>query len=219
MPLLDYYEVTTQPDARFSLIWLHGLGADGYDFSDVVPALNLPAEAGIRFIFPHAPEIPVTANGGYIMRAWYDILEFSAERRINSDHLRESVQMVWELIEQQHALGIPYENIILAGFSQGGAVAYQAALNFPHRLGGLLAMSTYIADTTLLDYQNANIGLPILIQHGSFDPVVIEEMGIRACQTLRQKGYRADYQTYPAEHHLCPQQISRISEWLQDICI
>lgn len=214
---LNYLEVSTGPKPTHSVIWLHGLGASGHDFEDLVPAFSLPSNT--RFIFPHAPEIPITANGGYIMRAWYDILEMSVERRINTDHLNESVHAVWQLIEAEIAKGIPSQNIIIAGFSQGGAVAYQAGLNYAKPLGGLLTMSTYIADVESLNSHasSTNQNIPILIQHGSYDPVVLEQQGKKAYQHLLEAGYQVNYQNYPMEHHLCDSQVKAIDQWLNEI--
>lgn len=215
MTPLNYLEIETGANPTASIIWLHGLGASGHDFEDLVPTLSL--DQSMRFIFPHAPEIPVTANGGYIMRAWYDILEMTVERRINTEHLHESVLDVWQLIHQEIERGIPSERIILAGFSQGGAVAYQAALNFTLPLAGLLTMSTYIADAESLNNEEPNKDIPILIQHGSYDPVVLEQQGIKAYDHLRQLGYNVSYQNYPMEHHLCDQQVKAINSWLNEV--
>ncbi|MDX1451758.1 MAG: dienelactone hydrolase family protein [Oleiphilaceae bacterium] len=216
MPLLDALVLEPPQAASHCVIWLHGLGADGHDFADVVPHLNLPAQHGVRFVFPHAPEIPVTANGGYIMRAWYDILELSVERRINREHLSDAVQNVWEWIEHQKAEGIASSNIVLAGFSQGGAVAYQAALNYAEPLAGLLALSTYIADYEALTHHPANAQLPILVQHGDFDPVVLQAQGQKAFKHIQTHGYPANWQSYHTEHHLCAEQIDDISQWLHE---
>ena len=215
MPLLDAVVIEPQQPATHSIIWCHGLGADGHDFADLVPELSLAAQHGLRFIFPHAPEIPVTANGGYIMRAWYDILELSVERRINRSHLSEAVQSIWEWMEHEQQQGIPHQNILLAGFSQGGAVAYQAALNYPQKLAGLLAMSTYIADYEALQPQPLHRNMPILIQHGNFDPVVLSALGQKACDYLSEQGFDPQWQHYPTEHNLCPEQIEAISQWLR----
>jgi len=211
--MLETVEVVhgNQPDA--AVIWLHGLGADGHDFAPLIPELNLTPESSIRFIFPHAPEIPVTCNGGYIMRAWYDIYELSVDRRINRAHLSESVHAIRELIENEIRRGVPSHRIVLAGFSQGGAVAYQTALNYEAPLAGLLAMSTYIADPGALSSQSEK-KLNILIQHGSYDPVVLEQQGKKAQELLSELGHQVSYQSYPAEHHLCPEQVQAIAHWL-----
>lgn len=216
MPLLDAVVIEPEQPATHSIIWCHGLGADGHDFAALVPELTLGTQHGLRFIFPHAPEIPVTANGGYIMRAWYDILEMSVERRINRQHLGEAVQSIWEWMEHEQQRGIDHQNILLAGFSQGGAVAYQAALNYPKRLAGLLAMSTYIADYDALHHEAANRAIPMLIQHGNFDPVVLTALGRKAHDYLSEQGYAPQWQHYPTEHNLCPEQVTAISHWLRE---
>jgi len=209
--------IETNSTCDIAVIWLHGLGADGFDFQDIIPALNLPDTLQIRFIFPHAKEIPVTANAGYVMRAWYDILEFSEERKINSTQLAESVSYVEALIAQQLTCGIPSKRIIIAGFSQGGAVAYQTALNYSRQLAGLLTMSTYIAEPEALTFAAENKTLPILIQHGQFDPVVLEQQADKALTLLQSKHYQATTQRYPTEHNLCAQQALDIGNWLTSL--
>lgn len=193
---------------------LHGLGADGHDFEPIVPALPLPAEANVRFILPHAPRLPVTINGGMVMPAWYDILEMSLDRRVDTAQLVASAERIQELVQEQIDNGIDSRRIILAGFSQGGAVAYQAALSFPAPLGGLLALSTYFATAETIELAEANRELPIAIHHGSFDPVVPEMLGKAACQRLQGLGYAVDYKSYPMAHAVCPQQVGDIAKWL-----
>ena len=209
--------IETHSTCDIAVIWLHGLGADGFDFQDIIPALNLPDTLQIRFIFPHAKEIPVTANAGYVMRAWYDILEFSEERKINSMQLAESVNYVDALIAQQLKRGISSKRIVIAGFSQGGAVAYQVALNYSQSLAGLLTMSTYIAEPEALTFAAANKALPILIQHGQFDPVVLEQQADKALTLLQSKHYLVTTQRYPTEHNLCTQQVLDIGQWLTSL--
>ncbi|WP_444678277.1 alpha/beta hydrolase [Halomonas sp. E19] len=193
---------------------LHGLGADGHDFEPLVPALPLPAEASVRFILPHAPRLPVTINGGMVMPAWYDILEMSLDRRVDTTQLVASAERIQELMQEQIDLGIDSRRIILAGFSQGGAVAYQAALSFPAPLGGLLALSTYFATADTIELNEANRELPIAIHHGSFDPVVPDMLGRAASQRLQELGYAVEYHSYPMAHAVCPQQVSDIAKWL-----
>lgn len=198
-----------------SVIWLHGLGADGHDFAPLVPELNLPESLSVRFIFPHAPEIPVTINGGYIMPAWYDILEMNLERKIDEQQLLISAAAVQALIAREQARGIQPARIILAGFSQGGAVVYQAGLSFEQPLAGLLVMSSYLATQASLQIAPANHRTPILIQHGSRDGVVPELLGQRAFRFLGDKDCQVSYETYAMEHTLCAEQILSISNWLQ----
>ena len=193
---------------------LHGLGADGHDFEPLVPALPLPADANVRFILPHAPRLPVTINGGMVMPAWYDILEMSLDRRVDEKQLVASAERIQELIREQIDHGIDSRRIILAGFSQGGAVAYHAALSFPEPLGGLLALSTYFATADSVPLAEANRDLPAEVHHGSFDPVVPEQLGKAGYEKLLSLGHPANYRSYPMAHALCPQQIGDIGKWL-----
>ncbi|MBA2780988.1 alpha/beta hydrolase [Billgrantia kenyensis] len=193
---------------------LHGLGADGRDFEPLVPAMPLKAGLDVRFILPHAPRLPVTINGGMVMPAWYDIHEMSLDRRVDTAQLVASAERIQALVQEQVDHGIDSRRIILAGFSQGGAVAYQAALSFAAPLGGLLAMSTYFATAETIEFSEANGELPIEIHHGTFDPVVPESLGQAAYQRLKGLGYPANYRTYPMAHAVCPQQVGDIATWL-----
>lgn len=212
--MLPSVVIEPKKPADSCVIWLHGLGADGHDFAPIVPELGLPESLATRFIFPHAPAIPVTINGGMVMPAWYDILEMQLERKIDTLQLQASAQQVIELVEHQLAQGIPAERIIIAGFSQGGAVAYQAALSYPQRLGGLLALSTYFATADTLNHHPANQSLPILIMHGSEDDIVPESLGFKARDTLQSRGYQIEYASFPMPHAVCLEQIRQIGGWL-----
>lgn len=214
---LPCVEIEPHQDASASVIWLHGLGANGHDFEPIVPELKLPTGLSVRFIFPHAPEIPVTINGGYIMPAWYDILEMNIERKVDEDQLRQSAAEIIKLIEQEVERGIPSHRIVLAGFSQGGAVAYETALSYDKPLAGLLCLSTYLATRDSLQCSEANKAIPIQIFHGNLDPVVPVSLGESAYQTLQDWGYQAEYKTYPIEHHVCLEEIDAISQWLLTI--
>jgi phospholipase/carboxylesterase len=217
MPLLPAIERETNSNPNSTVIWLHGLGADGNDFAPLVPELNLPADLSVRFIFPHAPTMPVTVNGGFIMPAWYDVLEMTIDRRVDIAGLMASAEAINSFISREIERGINSKRIIIAGFSQGGAVAYQVALSHPRPLGGLLAMSTYFATAGIIEYSEINKTIPITIQHGEFDPVVPEQLGREAVTQLTKNGYTASYRNYPMEHSVCPEQIGDISKWLQDI--
>ncbi len=217
MPLLPAIEHETLPNPDCTVIWLHGLGADGNDFAPIVPELHLPKDAAIRFIFPHAPAIPVTINGGFVMPAWYDILETDIARKVDTAGLMASAQAINAFISRELDRGIDSKRIVMAGFSQGGAVAYQVALSFAKPLGGLLAMSTYLATADTLQYNAANKEIPITIQHGEYDPVVPEQLGRASTSKLSSLGYKVSYQTYPMEHAVCPKQIGDIAKWLQGI--
>lgn len=215
MSLLPAIETETGENPDSSIIWLHGLGADGNDFAPVVPALGLPLEVSPRFIFPHAPQIPVTVNGGLVMPAWYDILEMQIDRRVDVEQLMASAEAISALIEREIDRGISSSRILLAGFSQGGAVAYQVALSYPKPLGGLLAMSTYFATAESIEPHDVNRELPVEVHHGLYDPVVPESLGRKAVNRLEELGYHPTYKTYPMEHNVCPEQIKEISQWIQ----
>ncbi|MBC7002851.1 carboxylesterase [Photobacterium sp. BZF1] len=198
-----------------SVIWLHGLGANGHDFEAILPELKLPEDAAIRFIFPHSPSIPVTINGGMVMPAWYDILEMGAGRKLNTQQLINSADAIAKLVDHEIASGISSERIVLAGFSQGGAVAYQVALTYPKPLAGLLALSTYFPTVNDIEPNSANKKLDIEIMHGSHDPVVLPAMGSDALDALKALGFNPNWREYPMEHQVCYPQINDISMWLQ----
>ena len=219
MDLLPSIEQETRPNPDATVIWLHGLGADGYDFAPIVPELDLPESLAIRFIFPHAPSIPVTVNNGFVMPAWFDIMEMEIDRKVDSKQLLISAAAIARYIDRELERGIDSRRIILAGFSQGGAVAYQVGLSYPKPLGGLIAMSTYFATSDSIELNQANLGLPIEIYHGLYDPVVPQVLGIRAADFLKNRGYAVSFRTYPMEHAVCPQQIGHISEALQRFLI
>lgn len=217
MSSLKFIEMDPVRDADATVIWLHGLGANGHDFVPVVKELQLPESLPVRFIFPHAPTIPVTVNGGYVMPAWYDIYEMSLDRRVDTAQLEASAAAVQQLIEREIARGIAPRRIVLAGFSQGGAVVYQAALASDQPLGGLLVLSSYFATAQTIQANPASRSLPILIQHGTRDAVVPEQLGLAAKNLLTDRGYSVEYQQYPMEHTVCGPQIRAISEWLQRV--
>jgi phospholipase/carboxylesterase len=203
--------------ASASVIWLHGLGADGNDFVPIVPELKLPANPGVRFVFPHARVRPVTLNMGMHMRAWYDIKTLTAEGRADEEGMRESVARVVGLIAAERALGIPAARIVIAGFSQGGAVALHAALRHPEPLAGVLALSCYLPlqATLAAGLAEANKPTPILMCHGTQDPVLPLALGLMACNWLRAAGYRVDWKEYPMQHQVCLPEIQDIAAWLR----
>lgn len=215
MPLLPAYEQETRPNPDAVVIWLHGLGADGHDFAPIVPELHLPEELGIRFIFPHAPSQPVTVNNGYVMPAWFDIIAMGLDREVDTEQLLVSAEAISRYIDREVERGIDSRRIILAGFSQGGAVAYQVCLSHHRPLGGLIAMSTYLATIDTINLNEANSGLPIEVQHGLNDQVVPTAFGIRAAEFLKDRGYAVQVRSYPMEHAVCSEQIGHISEALQ----
>ncbi|MBY6064188.1 carboxylesterase [Pseudidiomarina sediminum] len=214
MAYLPCVEIEPQEPANRAVIWLHGLGADGNDFAPLVPHLQIPAGCQVRFVFPHAPQLAVTINGGMRMPAWYDILSATLEREIDTAQLRASAAAISALIEREQERGIAPEHIFLAGFSQGGAVAYEVALSYPQRLGGLLALSTYLATQDSVALAPANRDLPILIQHGSQDPIVPEALGQRAATWLTDAGYKVTYQSFAMQHQVCGEQVQAINAWL-----
>lgn len=200
-----------------AVIWLHGLGASGHDFEPVVPQLGLSDDMAVRFVFPHAPKRAVTVNGGMVMPAWYDILEMSLERKVDTAQIEESSQQIQDLVRREIEQGVAPEHIVIAGFSQGGAVAYHMALGYSERLAGLMTLSTYFATNDSIEYNDANKDMPILIEHGSHDPVVPVILGGQAHQLLLAKGYQVEYNTYPMAHQVCMPQIQNIGKWLNKV--
>lgn len=207
--------VNTGAKQDAAVIWLHGLGASGHDFVPIVPELRLPADLGVRFIFPNAPSIPVTINGGVVMPAWYDILAMSLEREIDEKQIMSSSAAIKALIEREIKAGIASERIVLAGFSQGGAVVYQTALSYDKPLAGLMTMSTYFATHKTIEFNAANKNIPIFISHGTQDMMVPEVLGSAAKEITTGMGLQPVYKTYPMEHSVHPQQVVDIAQWLQ----
>jgi phospholipase/carboxylesterase len=207
--------------ARASVIWLHGLGASGHDFEPIVPELGLPDSAAIRFVFPHAPPQPVTINGGMVMPAWYDIVSADFTRHEDAAGIRRSQQRLEHLIAREQERGVPAGHIVLAGFSQGGAIALHTGLRYPQRLAGILALSTYLplADTLGAEASPANHELPIFMAHGLYDPLVPIELARASCERLRQAGYDPEWHTYAMEHTVCAEEIRDIGQWLRRILV
>ncbi|MBW4933201.1 alpha/beta hydrolase [Marinobacter sp. F4206] len=212
---LDFIELETASEPTVAVIWLHGLGASGHDFEPVVPELGLPEGAAVRFIFPHAPNMPVTINGGMTMPAWYDIKAMDIDRVVDTDQLMDSAKAVAKLVDREIERGIPAEKIILAGFSQGGAVAYELGLTYPQRLAGVLALSTYFATSETIKPSTANAETPISVYHGTFDPVVPESLGVKSVETLKEMGYTPTYQTFPMEHSVCLEEVLDIGRFIR----
>ena len=207
-------------EARYCVIWLHGLGADGHDFESIVPELNLPSSLAVKFIFPHAPMIPVSINNGYIMRAWYDIRSMDIGSEQDEAGIRLSQQWLEGLINEQIGEGFSSQNIVLAGFSQGGAVILQTGLRFHLPLAGLLALSTYLPLANSLEDEkhSANQQVPIFMAHGDSDPVVRPELAYLSRSRLEQQGYKLEWQEYRGmQHGLCLQEIRHISAWQQQV--
>jgi phospholipase/carboxylesterase len=201
---------------RASVVWLHGLGADGHDFESIVPELGLSDELGIRFIFPHAPKRPVTINGGMIMRSWYDIKNPDLRQQRDRDDFDGSAAILASWINAEIASGIPADKIIVAGFSQGGAITLHCGLSFPLTLAGLLVLSSYLpfADVTEQQASKANKETPILMMHGQHDPVIPIDFARESCALLKSLQYPIEWYDYPMQHGLCLEEIRQISDWL-----
>lgn len=213
---LETIEIETAPNPTASIIILHGLGADGNDFVPVAEELELSRVGPVRFVFPHGPTRPVTINGGYVMRAWYDILGTDIARREDEAGLRESQALVEELIANETGRGVPSSRIVLAGFSQGCAMTFMTGLRHKERLGGLLGMSGYLplADKTAAERSAANAGVPIFQAHGSADPVIAIARAVASRDALRGLGYTVDWHEYPMQHSVCAPEIAEMNRWL-----
>jgi len=217
--LLPYVEQSPSSTPNACVIWLHGLGDSGHGFAPIVPELKLPDTMAVKFIFPHAPERPVTINGGMRMRAWYDIKSLDFNSRADLSGVLESASQVEALIQEQVDKGIPTNRIVLAGFSQGGVIALHLAPRFTHKLAGVLALSTYMCEPNLLANEATEINrdIPIMMAHGDQDEVVPIFMGNAAYKTLTDNGFNATWQTYTMQHNVCMQELNDISAWLQKV--
>ena len=217
--LLPCIEIKTAPNPQASVIWLHGLGADGNDFASIVPQLDLTGCLPIRFVFPSAPSMPVTINGGYVMPAWYDITAPDLTHQQDVKGIQKSASAIAALIEQEIQKGIPSNKIVLAGFSQGCAMALYIGLSFPQPLAGIMALSGYLplAENFLSFRNSANFNTPIFMGHGVWDPVVIPQRGEDSHALLKQHGYQINWQTYPMEHSVHPNELADISLFLQEV--
>jgi phospholipase/carboxylesterase len=216
--MLEFVEVATHDDPAYSVIWLHGLGADGHDFEPIVPHLGLAPGLPLRFIFPHALMRPITINGGAVMRAWYDIVEISTSRGQDKAGIENSAEKVEALILQEIERGIPASRIILAGFSQGGAMALHVGLRFPQKLAGIMALSAYLLFPEKLndEFSEANASTPVFIGHGTQDPMVPFALG-EAVRTQLQAGlWPVDWHQYPIPHSVSQPEIADIGRWLQN---
>ena len=214
--LIQHIELTTGTEPKGSVIWMHGLGADCWDFVPIVKELGLPEELPLRFIFPQAPTRPITINGGHEMPGWYDIAMNELERKPDEAGIRESQVAIDALIEREITRGMAADKIILAGFSQGGAIALQAGLRSKHALAGILALSTYLTlgDSLSREKTVANANIPILLAHGTQDPVVPLALAKSSRDTLAASGYKVDWQEYPMPHSVCAEEVEAVGEWL-----
>ena len=215
MHTLPHLTIETNQSPQASVIWLHGLGADGHDFESIVPQLGLPKELSVRFIFPHAPSIPVSLNGGYIMPAWYDIKQNDLGIEHDRDGIVQSAQSIQMLIEQEQMSGIPAHRIILAGFSQGAAMALHTGLRQSQRLAGIMALSGYLLlPTETASWHAKSKETPVFMAHGVHDPVVTYALGESSYQKLKDQNYAVQWHSYPMEHSICLEEIKHIGKWI-----
>ena len=220
--LLETIELETGNNPAAAVIWMHGLGADGNDFVAIVNEFDLSAAPPIRFVFPHAPMMPVTINNGHVMRAWYDVSFGDLEgktKRADENGVRRSQAQIGQLIAREAARNIPSDRIVLAGFSQGGAIALQTALRYPEKLAGVLALSCYLpcADSFAAEATPANSRIPVLIAHGTQDPVVPYAMGKQSRDLLVNAGYNVAWHEYPMPHSVCMEEVRDIGAWLTQV--
>lgn len=216
---LPCVEINPSQSPVASVIWLHGLGADGNDFAGIIPELKLPASLPVRFVFPHAPVRPVSINNGYPMRAWYDIFAISPQAAEDEPGIMLSAEAIKQLIAHEMSLGVPAHRIVLAGFSQGGAMALYAGLRYEQRLAGILALSTYLPLAKMLpaEASAASRQIPIFMAHGNLDAVVPLLMGEASRNFLQQCGHTVDFRVYPMQHSVCVEEIADIGAWLKNL--
>lgn len=216
---LNYIEIDPPGKVRASIIWLHGLGADGHDFEPIVPELGVMEDLGLRFIFPHAPERAVTINNGYVMRAWYDILSMEFLHREDEQGIKTSVAQLQQLVRREIERGVPSERIVVAGFSQGGAIALYGGLSFPSKLAGVLALSTYLPLAGEFEQarQAVNQDTPIMMAHGIHDDVVPLGLAELSHERLSGWNYKLEWHTYPMAHSVNPAEIGDIGSWLRKV--
>ncbi len=214
--LLPAVEINPSGPVTASVIFLHGLGADGHDLTSLAAELDL---AGVRFVFPHAPVRPVTINGGYRMRAWYDVSGTDFGSGQDETGIRESEQQLHALIRREEERGVPAQRVVLAGFSQGGAIALHTGLRYPERLAGIVALSSYLplAETLQAEAHPANKALPILMAHGTEDTVIPLALGELSCQRLKVQDYPVTWRGYLMAHTLCTEEIEDIAQWLRGV--
>jgi phospholipase/carboxylesterase len=212
--LPECVEVSTGDNPVGSVIWLHGLGADGHDFEPIVPELRLPADLPLRFVFPHAPVRPVTINGGMAMRAWYDIISLDSEGRADADGVRESTAILEALVDREIERGMSADRIVIAGFSMGGAIAIHTALHTGRKLAGLMALSTYLPVPEEVAGSTGSRDLPVFMAHGTYDPMVLHQWGKASAEGLVAAGFSVEWHDYPMQHGVCPDEIEDIRTWL-----
>lgn len=217
--MLEAVEIETGRNPTGTVLWLHGLGADGHDFAPIVPQLVESHERPLRFVFPHAPVRPVTINGGMAMRAWYDILGFNRGVPQDEVGIRASDVEVRALIQRENQRGIPTNRIVLGGFSQGGAISLFSGPRYPEKLAGIMALSCYmlLEDVLPAERTKVNYATPVFLAHGNQDPVVDFRRGLEAKQLLEAGGYPVEWHPYPMPHSVCPQEVADIANWLRKV--
>lgn len=217
--MLPIVEINPKGKITASVIWMHGLGADGNDFADIVPQLHLPDELGVRFVFPHAPMRSVTWAGGMRLRAWFNVDRLDLNAKQDAAGLHESQQLIEELVAAELARGIVSNRIILAGFSQGGALALQCGLRYPEPLAGIMVLSAWLplADTVAQEKNPNNQNTPILMVHGTVDPLIPIAWSQQSCDYLRDLGYQVNWQTFAMPHSVCPEEVELIGAWLREL--
>lgn len=217
MKTLDAVEIETGRNPGASVLWLHGLGADGHDFEPIVPELVQQGDPPVRFVFPHAPVRPVTLNSGYPMRAWYDIIGLDRQSRQDEAGIREADSSIRALIQRENDRGVPANRIVLAGFSQGGAMALYSGTRLQEKLAGIMGLSCYMlmASTFSAERTEANRATPILLAHGTYDPVVAPHLGEETRDLLESAGYPVEWHAYPMPHSVSPEEVADIARWLR----
>jgi phospholipase/carboxylesterase len=220
--MLETIEIETAPNPTAAVIWMHGLGADGNDFAPIVPELRIANAPAIRFVFPHAPMMPVTINNGYVMRAWYDVSFGDLEgktKQADEKGVRASQAAIEQLIAREVSRGIAAEKIVVAGFSQGGAIALQTSLRHAEKLAGIMALSTYLplAQTLAAEAAPANRSIPVFYAHGTHDAVIPIALAKASRETLQTAGYPVEWHDYPMQHSVCVEEIGDISRWLSRV--
>ena len=219
--LLSTIELANGTDPTHTILWMHGLGADGNDFVPIIDELELPLDSRIRFVFPHAPMRPVSINNGFVMRAWYDVLNLNFSQPEDEDGLRDSQRAIEALLEREKQRGITPERIVLAGFSQGGAMALQTGLRYPEKLAGIMALSCYLPlqQTLAAEAHRANSATPIFMAHGNRDPVIPLTLAAASRRQLLESGYAVEWHEYPMAHAVCAEEMADISAWLKRVLI